>query len=184
MATAARPSWLVVEGVLLIVLGVASLVLPWAAALAAALVFGWILVLSGILGVVGAFAARARLHPGWSLVSGLIALVVGGLMLWAPLAGAIGLTLLLAAYLAADGVVLIVLALDQRRRRSPRWGWLLFSAIADLLLAVAIVALSPFTAPMVLGVVVGIDLILAGAAVLALASHRAAPEPTGAAVAR
>jgi uncharacterized membrane protein HdeD (DUF308 family) len=172
MSTASRPPWLTVEGVLLIVLGLAALVLPIAAGLAAALVFGWVLVLSGLVGIVGAFAARSVMHPGWSLISGAIALIVGALLLWNPFAGAISLTLLLAVYLAGDGAVLIYLAIDQRRRLAGRWGWLLASGIADLVLAAGIVALAPFMAPLMLGVVVGIDLVFAGIALIGLASRR------------
>lgn len=154
--------WFIVEGVLLVVLGVAAAALPLFAGLAAAVVFGWVLIMSGVLGFASLFASRGAAHPAWSVVAALVALVAGGLVVWAPLAGAFSLALLIAAYLLADAVASIGLALDQRRRAAKGWGWLILSAVINLLLAAFIIFLRPLADAVLVGFVVAIDLIIGG----------------------
>jgi uncharacterized membrane protein HdeD (DUF308 family) len=159
-----RSPMLTAEAVLLIVLGIAALLLPLAAGLAASIVFGVILVLSGVLGLAAAFASGGRHPRGWSLLSAIIALVVGVVLLVNPLAGALGLTLLLSVYLLVDGFALIGLALNHRRRVTGRWSWLLGSGILDVVLAVILILLNAVGSAVVIGFIVGIDLIAAGIA--------------------
>jgi len=127
--------WFMVEGGLLIVLGVVAAVLPRLAGVAGAAVFGWVLILAGVFGLSSVIGARRHAHMAWSIVSGLVALVVGALIVWAPLAGAIALAFLLALYLLVDGVALIALAWDQRKRAAKRWAWLMVSGVVDVVLA-------------------------------------------------
>jgi len=169
---AKRSPWLTLEGVLLVVLGLAALWLPFAAGLAVALVLGWILLLSGGAGLISAVVGRDHLHLGWGLASAAIALVIGLVILLFPLVGAVGLSLLIGIYLLTDGVALIGAALDQRRRAARRWGWLMASGVADVLLAVLVILLSAAGSAVLLGVIIGIDLLLAGIALIVL--HRAA----------
>ena len=159
-----RSPMLTAEAVLLIVLGIAALLLPVAAGLAASLVFGVILLLSGALGLLASFASGGRHPRGWSLLSAVIALVVGLLLLIHPLAGALGLALLLSVYLLVDGLALIGLALSHRRRVTGRWSWLLGSGLLDLVLALILISLNAIGSAVVIGFIVGIDLIAAGIA--------------------
>jgi len=160
--------WFIVEGVLLILLGVLAAALPGVAGLAAAIVFGWILIVSGILGLVSLLGQRGHAHLVWSAISAIIALVAGVLVLLAPIAGAVGLALFIAAYLFLDAVTLIGLALDQRRRERRAWGWLIVAAVVDFLLAGFIVAMGPLSMTVLLGFVIAVDLIMAGVALIAL----------------
>jgi uncharacterized membrane protein HdeD (DUF308 family) len=168
-----RSPMLTAEAVLLIVLGVAALLLPLAAGVAASLVFGVILILSGALGLAASFASGGRHPRGWSLLSAIIALVVGVLLLVHPLAGALGLTLLLSVYLLVDGLALIGMALSHRRRVTGRWSWLLGSGLLDVLLAVILISLNAFGSAILIGFIVGIDLIVAGIALFVF--QRSAP---------
>lgn len=163
---AGRSAWLTIEGVLLILLGIAALVMPLMAGLAATLVFAWILILTGMIGLISAFAGRDHAHLGWSLASAVIALVIGGVLLVYPLAGAVALTLIIGAYLFLDGVALIGLALDHRRRAISPWGWLLASGLIDLVLAAIILFMSAIGSAVFVGVIVGLSLIFAGIALL------------------
>jgi uncharacterized membrane protein HdeD (DUF308 family) len=172
-----RSSWLTIEAILLIILGVAALVAPLIAGLAAAILFGWLLVMAGILGLISAFAGRAHMHMAWSIVSALVALAVGAILLFVPLLGTIGLSLLIAAYLLFDGVALVGLGFDQRKQGAKAWGWLLASGILDIVLAAVIVFLSAIGSAVFIGIIVGIDLIAAGLALLMV--HRSvAPSAT------
>jgi uncharacterized membrane protein HdeD (DUF308 family) len=168
--------WFIVEGVLLILLGVLAAALPAFAGLAAGLTFGWVLVACGVLGFVGLIAARGGAHPVWSVISALVALVAGALVVWSPLAGVLGLALLIAAYLIVDGAASIAQAFDQRRRTRRGWGWLIASGVISLVLAGFIVFLRPVGDAVLVGIVVAVDLIFGGIALagLGFAARRSA----------
>ncbi len=160
--------WFVVEGVLLVVLGAAAAALPGWAGMAGALVFGWVLVLSGVFGVIALLGARLHTHVVWGAISAAIAILIGGLVLWRPMVGAIALALFVAAYLAADALAMLGLALDQRRRGARGWWWLLVSAVVDAFLAILILFVGPFGAVVLLGYVIAVDLVVGGFAMIAL----------------
>lgn len=165
-----RTFWLRAEGLLLILLGVGALLMPLMAGLAATLVFAWILILTGMIGLISAFAGRAHSHVGWSLASAVVALAVGVVLFVWPLAGAVALSLIVGAYLLLDGVVLLALALDHRRRALEGWGWLAASGALDLALAAVMLFMSAIGSAALIGLVVGLSLIAAGVALLA--AHR------------
>ncbi|HXY75269.1 MAG TPA: HdeD family acid-resistance protein [Steroidobacteraceae bacterium] len=169
------------EGILLIVLGVVAMVLPSRASLAATLLFGWILLLSGGVGLVTTF--RARHAPGfaWSLFSAIIGIVAGALLLLWPERGTYSLTLVLIAFLFAEGVVSIFYATEHRRGFSRGWGWMLASGFLDLILGVLLVAGLPGTADWALGLLLGINMIFGGGALISMALYARGHPPAAAA---
>ncbi len=165
--TAGRSVWLSLEGALLIILGVGALLMPLMAGIAASMVFAWVLILAGVIGLVSAIGSRDHSHLGWSLVSALLALLVGIVLLINPLIGAASLALLVGVYLLLDGVTLVALALDHRRRAIEPWGWLLASGLFDIVLAAFIILMGAIGSAVMIGVIVGLSLITAGIALLA-----------------
>jgi membrane protein HdeD len=155
-----------VEGALLILFGLAAVTFPEFAGVATAILLGWVLMACGIAGLFGAFAARPHLHFGWSMVSALVAIAAGLITALNPEAGSLALIVVVAAWLALDGLSSMMLALHQRRAGDSSWAWLAASAAADWLLAVLLVALAPTGGVLVVGVIVGIDLVLAGVLLL------------------
>ena len=164
-----------VEGIVLMVLGVGAVLIPVVASLATAIFLGWLFLIGGTVGAVTALAGRHAPGFWWALLSSVVTLIAGFLLVGWPIVGALSLTLVLAAYLAADGVISIFFALDHRRELSRRWGWLLLNGIIDLLLAGLIVWVLPYSALWALGLFVGIDFIFGGASLIAmsLASRQA-----------
>ena len=63
----------------------------------------------------------------------------------------------------------IMFALAHRRELSGRWGWMLASGIVDLSLAAFILAGLPATAVWAIGLIVGINLLFGGVAMIAMA---------------
>lgn len=163
--------WFAAEGVLLIVLGLIAVFLPAAASITVTLVIGWVLLISGIVGLIS--TVRARHAPGlaWSLLSAITGMAAGVLLLVWPLAGTLSLTAVLIAFLCVEGVVSIFYALDHRRGLSGRWGWMLASGVVDLLLAVVILSGLPASALWALGLIIGINLLFGGWALLMMALH-------------
>src|SRR6185437_814896 len=147
------------EGIILWILGVLAIVLPAVATIAVAVLIGLLL--------------RMRGAPGfaWSLISAVLGIVAGIVLLRWPLSGAFSLTLILTLFLAIEGLVSILFALDHKREFSGRWGMMLVSGIVDLLLAGLIFAGLPGTAAWALGLLVGINLLFGGTALIAMALH-------------
>ena len=159
------------EGIALLALGVLAILAPIVATLTITLAFGWIFLISGIIGLTTTLHARHAPGFRWSLVSAVLSLIVGLLLLVWPISGAISLTILLAAFFAADGIAMIMYALEHRRELSGRWGWVLLNGIVDLLLAAIILVAFQTSAGLVLGLLIGIDMILGGIALIGMALH-------------
>jgi uncharacterized membrane protein HdeD (DUF308 family) len=157
------------EGIALLILGTLAIIVPAVASLAATLILGWILLLSGLVGLIATI--RARHAPGlwWSLMSALIAIVAGALLLGWPLRGMFSLTAVLIAFLILEGVASILYALEHRRGVSGRWGWMLASGILDLVLGGLLLAGLPGSAVWALGIIIGINMIFGGWALIAMA---------------
>ena len=169
-----REHWglFLVEGVVLLVLGLAAIVLP-PIALALALFLGWILAIAGLVGLFTTVLMRHA--PGFpaSLVSALVAIVAGFLLIGWPVATGWPLDLVLAVFFAVEGVASIVLALEHRRAISGRWSSMLVSGIVDVILGAILVAnfpgIPPGSAGWMVGLLVGISMVFGGVSLIAMA---------------
>jgi len=159
------------EGTVLLILGLAAIMVPMAATVAMEIVVGWLILVSGIVGLVTTFYMRQAPGFWWSLFSALIGTAAGIVLLRWPLSGALSLTLILTVFLMFEGIVTIMFALDHRRELSGRWGMMLVSGIVDLMLAGFIFSGLPGTAAWAIGLLVGINLVFGGSAVIAMALH-------------
>ena len=158
-----------VEGVVLIVLGMAAIIVPVIATLAFTLVIGWLFLISGGVGLVTTFWMRNAPGFWWSLVSAVIALAAGIVLILWPISGTVSLTLVLIAFFFVEGVATIMYAIQHRAQLSHRWGWMLASGIVDLILAGIIFAGLPETATWALGLLVGINMLFGGATLIGMA---------------
>jgi uncharacterized membrane protein HdeD (DUF308 family) len=153
------------------VLGATAVVLPPIATLAVTILLGWLFLVSGILGLITTFWMRHAPGFWWSLLSAVLGIIVGAVLLASPLTGAFSLTLVLVAFFLVEGAVSIMFALDHKRELSGQWGWMLVSGIIDLGLAIMIFAGLPSTAAWAVGLLVGINMIFGGSALIAMALH-------------
>jgi uncharacterized membrane protein HdeD (DUF308 family) len=168
-----------IEGVVLLILGILAIVLPPIATIAVEVLIGWLLLVSGIVGLIATLRTRAAPGFWWSLLSAILGIVAGVVLLRWPLSGALSLTLILTAFLAIEGVLSIFYALEHKRELSGRWGMMLFSGIVDLVLAGMIFAGLPGTAAWAIGLLIGINLVFGGAALIAMALHARNSAPAG-----
>jgi uncharacterized membrane protein HdeD (DUF308 family) len=159
------------EGIALVILGVIAILVPPIATLAVTIVLGWLFLISGVVGLATTFMMRQAPGFWWALLSGVLAIVVGGLLLAAPLRGAFSLTLVLIAFFVIEGVASIMFAIEHKRELSGRWGWMLVSGLVDLVLSVLIFAGLPSSAAWAIGLLVGINMIFGGSALIAMALH-------------
>jgi uncharacterized membrane protein HdeD (DUF308 family) len=173
VARSIHEHWLlfVVEGMVLVVLGLLAVLLPPLATLGVTIFLGWLFVISGIMGLIATFWARQAPGFWWSLLSAVLGIAVGLVLLISPVSGAVSLTLVLSVFFAVEGVVSIMYALDHRQQLSGRWGWMLFSGLIDLILAAMILIGLPGTAAWAIGLLVGINMIFGGSALIAMGLH-------------
>jgi len=160
-----------VEGVVLLVLGATAIVIPPLATLAATIVFGWLFLVSGVVGLFTSIWMRAAPGFWWSLISAVLGIIVGFWLLAQPVSGAVSLTIVLVAFFIIEGIASIMFALDHKRELSGQWGWMLVSGIVDLLLGAMIFGGLPSTAAWAIGLLVGINMVFGGSALIAMALH-------------
>src|SRR5690349_3451955 len=89
MSAAVREHWkaFLIEGILLVVLGLLAMIVPPLASLAVTIFLGWMFLISGIAGLVLTFWARQMPGFWWSLLSAALALVAGIVLLAQPVEG-------------------------------------------------------------------------------------------------
>jgi len=173
VATSLHEHWVLflIEGIILVVLGLIAIVVPPIATLAVELLFGWLFLLSGIMGLITTFWMRDAPGFWWSLLSGVLGIAAGIVLLVWPLSGVLSLTLVLIVFFTIEGIASIMYALEHKRELSGRWGFMLASGIIDLIIAAIILFGLPGSAAWALGLLVGINLAFGGAALIAMALH-------------
>lgn len=154
-------------GIVLLVLGALAVVLPLAAALAIDLLLGWLLLLGGLVLSFQAFRTSPSARFWWQLGIGVLNSLIGLLLLVKPMEGVLTLTLLLSVLFLIEGGYKVVLAMPLRAVQG--WIWLLASGLVSLLLGLLIFAGLPGTAAWALGLMVGINLLFTGFALVSLA---------------
>jgi uncharacterized membrane protein HdeD (DUF308 family) len=171
MRAAVREHWkaFLVEGILLVLLGLAAIIVPQLASLAVTIFLGWLFLISGIAGLVLTFWTRQMPGFWWSLVSAALAIAAGIILLARPVQGTLTLTIVVGAYFLAEGIATIMYALEHRRELSQRWSWLLVAGLMDILIAIIIVAGLPGSALWAIGLLVGINLMFGGASLIGMA---------------
>jgi len=174
-----------IEGIVLLILGLFAIVIPNVATLAVEVFIGWVLLVSGVVGLISTFRMRNAPGFGWSLLSAVIAIAAGVILLAWPLSGVLSLTLILTAFLTIEGVASIMMALTHRHGFSARWALLLVSGLVDLFLAALILLGLPGTAAWAIGLLVGINLVFGGSTLISMAlqARSLAPSAPGASAA-
>src|SRR3984957_489957 len=114
-----------IEGILLVIFGLAAIIVPPAASLAFTILLGWLFLVSGIAGLALTYWAREMPGFWWSLLSAALAVLAGLIILAQPVKGTLTLTIIVGAYFLAEGIATIMYALEHRRELSGRWSWML-----------------------------------------------------------
>jgi len=163
----------VLEGSGLVVLGLLAVALPKIASLAVSLMTGWLLLIAGLFRFASIFSAHGG--PGYwsSMLLAAMTAVLGAILVIFPVDGVLSLTIALAIYLCAHGLVSLSVA-SAMRGATRQWFWLALGSAADFLLAGLVIEGWPSSAPLILGLYVGINLVVAGVALIlaATGAHR------------
>ncbi len=161
-------------GVAMTVLGVLAIIMPAVSSYAVNFLIGTILTLGGLFAVLLALPFRGTRAFVWMLLAGLFPLCAGLYLLLFPTSGLTMLTFLIAAILLLTGVAQCLSAFDMRANAGA--GWLILSGVISIGLGIVIFAVLPQASTVVLGVLLGIDLISTGVSLMLLTA--ALPRPS------
>lgn len=158
--------WYLALGIALIVVGAYALYAESQATVASIIALGVVLMIAGIAQIVSAFMARTAGHVVLLLLVGVLDIVVGLMLAQHPDAGALTVTLLLAALFVFGGIYRFVAALWLQ---FPQYGWVAASGALSVILGILLWAQWPNSASWFIGFAVGINFIFAGIAWSAIA---------------
>lgn len=156
--------WLVVLGIALLVLGLCASANLFLATVATIYYVGAMMLVGGVFQIVHAFGTRKWGSAGLWLLSGVLYLLAGLSAFFNPLLAAAVLTFLLAVFLGASGALRLWVAIGTP---VPGRGWLAASGLASIAVAVIIGLEWPLSALWILGLVLSVDLLFQGIALLA-----------------
>lgn len=161
--------WIMAYGIVSVLLGIAAFVWPFAATFAATVVIGAFFFVAGGFAVAAALFGHGSAHRGYSIVFGIVSLIVGLIMMLEPATGALSLTLMVAVWLGVRGALELVYGFRLKRQR----GMLIALGIINILLALFILATVPFSALTLPGYILGISFLFGGVtSITAAADHR------------
>jgi uncharacterized membrane protein HdeD (DUF308 family) len=151
-------------GAALLVVGVVALAFPMFSTLVAALFVGWLLIITGAISLFVAFSIRGAGPFFGALLFSLLSIAAGAFILARPTIGELALTISLGALFMVQGAFEAALAFELRPARG--WGWMLFSAMASVVLSIVILAGLPQLSLITLGILIGVNFISSGLAYL------------------
>jgi uncharacterized membrane protein HdeD (DUF308 family) len=162
-----KGNWLLVTGVLLALLGIGSMIAPAIAGNAVVYLIGGLLLLTGLIQLMAGWQTESWHAKLSSLIHGGVVTVVGIAVMAHPFYGLAALSLVLAFFFAAEGVWKIFSSFSYRP--VPGWIALLMSGLLDFILGILIWQQWPVSGLWAVGILVGVNLLSTGMALVALA---------------
>jgi len=157
-----------VFGIALVILGFLAILAPMFAGGMVSMLIGVLMVAAGIARLIWAFSAGSFGKGILTFLLGGLLILTGLVMLFRPGIGMASLAMILAIFFLADGIFEIIAAFKIKPEKG--WGWLLFGGIVSIILAGLIFWQWPFSGMWAVGVLVGVKLLFAGFAIIALGS--------------
>ncbi|MBV1941343.1 HdeD family acid-resistance protein [Streptomyces sp. BV286] len=156
--------WLAALGVILVLAGLVGLVYTGVATLTSMLLFGWLLLIGGVVGLLHAVQARASNFFWLGVVVAALNIAAGVVIISEPEAAAEALTMFAALLFLTGGVFRLVGSLVVR---GPQFGWLLVQGAFGLLLGILVLASWPSSSEYVIGTFFSLALLFDGLGLVA-----------------
>ncbi|MFJ4466305.1 HdeD family acid-resistance protein [Streptomyces sp. NPDC089424] len=155
---------LVALGVLLVLCGLVGLVYTGVATLTSMLLFGWLLLIGGVVGLLHAIEGRGSNFFWLAAIVAALNLAAGVVILTSPEAAADALAMFAALLFLTAGIFRLVGGLVVR---GPQFGWTLLLGAFDLLLGIAVLASWPSAGQYVIGTFISLALLFDGLGLIA-----------------
>ncbi len=112
MAATIHAHWKLVlaQGVVMMVFGLLAVAEPNVATFAIGIFVGWLFFVGGIFRAVSVWQSRRLPGFAWALLTAVLAILLGLILIFRPLAGVLTLTMLLIAFFILEGITAIALA--------------------------------------------------------------------------
>lgn len=147
---------LVLTGILFILTGIFTFAYPVSSYLALAIFFGIAILFGGLFKIFFAISNSNEMTGwGWTLASGIIDTIIGGVLTWNPAVSAVVLPFVIGFYMVFAGGSLISLGTDAKAIKLTGAGWTITGGVLTLLLGIIILfypAAGAATAIMITGV--------------------------------
>lgn len=150
--------WVISWGILTFVCGILAIILPLTFSFGIALIIGCLVLVAGIAHLVFAFQTRSLDGFIRQILISILYGVAAICLLVNPLLSLLSLTLFLAIFLFAKGILELALYFCLRRFRKSVW--VLIDGIGTLILGILMVRQWPPATPEIIGALIGISLML------------------------
>jgi uncharacterized membrane protein HdeD (DUF308 family) len=158
--------WLLI-GIISILGGIFALMNPFAATLAATTLAAWVFIIAGALQILGVFQTDGWGARIWGLILALAFIWLGISILGNPLQGMLSLTIVAGIMFIATGIAKIIFAFQIRG--SGYFAWAILSGLVSLILGIMVFTNFPYSAAVVLGVLLAVELISSGVTLVTFA---------------
>ena len=165
-AIAKNWGWILTGGIVSVIGGVAALVAPGLATGVTGVFIAATLLVVGCVNLAGVLFADKGLKLE-SFLTGVIQVLLAAVMAFYPFASLASMTILIAAFIMADGIIRTALAVQNRE--VPGWGWTLAGGLASIVTSIIVLAALPTSALWVIGIMVGVNMLTSGIARISLA---------------
>jgi uncharacterized membrane protein HdeD (DUF308 family) len=159
--------WLVLLGVSLVALGLVAVIHPLTASVLTLAWLGGLFALAGLAQLLQIWTARGWRGGLWHIANGAAYLLGGLVLLFNPLAGAVAVSLIVAAILIATGTLRLMGGTMMRPEAG--WLWIALGGAAGVAAGTAVALLPPGQSALIPGMLVGAALLAEGLILLALA---------------
>ncbi|WP_329361660.1 HdeD family acid-resistance protein [Streptomyces sp. NBC_01483] len=157
-------SWTAGFGVILVIAGLVGLVYTGVATLTSMILFGWLLLIGGAVGLFHAIQARGTNFFWLGVVVAALNIAAGVVVIRRPDAAAEALTMFAALLFLTGGVFRLVGSLVVR---GPQFGWTLLQGVFDLLLGILVLDNWPSSSKYVIGCFFSLALLFDGLGLIA-----------------
>jgi uncharacterized membrane protein HdeD (DUF308 family) len=153
-----------VAGILLLVIGLISILLPELTSLTISFFIGWMLVIGGI---VSGYHVMKSYNSKWiAWLKPFLLFAIGLLILYRPMTGVAAVGLLLIIYFLFDGFAGIMFGLELRPLKG--WIWMMLNGLISIFIAFIFLVGWPISSLWLIGLLVGISLVFDGTAMIVI----------------
>ncbi len=159
---------LLTAGIVSVVLGAIAIILPPLASVTITYLVGILLLIGAVAYVAEAISRGSTGHRIWSAIVAILYVIAGVWLIVNPVEGTITLTWVLAVFFLVIGVMRLIMGFSMRGK-VPNAGWTIVNGVLSVLIAVLVIGDLPSSADWAIGLLVGIQLLFDGMALIATA---------------